>query len=103
MQNCMKLIRDKVGHGNVKSWIQNEFGMPYRSFIYQVREETMRYRDLVKLLNMLELKFEDLKQEVFAPEKKAEKKEEQKKIKKAEKVLEREMKPKKLSELFGAK
>lgn len=68
MQNTLLLIRQKVGHGNVREWINKEFGMDYRTFIYQVREETMRYKDIKKLLSLLDIKFEDLRSDEYTPQ-----------------------------------
>jgi len=92
MQNTLLLIKNKVGHGNVRKWVEDTFGMDYRTFVYQVREETMRYRDILKLLKALDIDFEDLRQNKYSKVKtyvdrqKEEKQAEEEQIPKTEKL-----------------
>jgi hypothetical protein len=98
MKNTILLIKEKKGKGNVVKFVEDEFKMNYRTFVHQIQKGTMRYRDIVRLIDLLGIKFEDLKDyeysEKFDPEKE--------KIKKQIAKL-HEIKPKKLSELIGNK
>lgn len=97
MQNTLLLVKKKVGHGNVRKWVEETFGMDYRTFVYQVREETMRYRDIVKLLKLLDVDFRDLRSNEFSKVKTYMTKQKEEKEQKEEGFPRAE----KLSDVFG--
>ena len=103
MENTLALIRQKLGHGKIKPFIEKELKVKYRTFVYQCENGTVPYKTIILLMDKLGIKFEEFKQKQFTVEiKAAEKKVERKK--EVKKIAEQEIhipQPKKLSSIFG--
>ena len=80
MQNTLALIRIKVGHKKVKSFIEKDLGIKYRTFVYQCENGVVTYKTIKKLLKLLDIKFEDLKEYEFIEERDKKKERKEKKI-----------------------
>ena len=102
MHNITKIIEKKAGKGNVCRWIEEEFGLHRSTFYYKIHNGTLKYREIVRLLDMLDIKFEDLNHmnersyEILKP---AWKKKHEKKME----IRDALPKPEKLSVIFGKK
>lgn len=66
MQNTLSLIRQKLGRGKIKPFIENELGIKYRTFVYQCRHGLVPYRMIRVLVDKLEISFDDFKDYEFS-------------------------------------
>lgn len=66
MQNTLSLIRQKIGRGKIKPFIENELGIKYRTFVYQCRHGLVPYRMIRVLVDKLEISFDDFKDYQFS-------------------------------------
>ena len=101
MKNTLALIKAKVGHGNTKTFIKNELGLTYRTFVYQLKHGLVTYKVIRVIIDKLEISFDDFKDYEYTDTGKVHSQEcrfEKKMLKDLYTV-----KPQKLSDLLGLK
>ena len=108
MQNTLSLIRQKLGQGSIKSFIENELGVKYRTFVYQCEHGLVPYRMIRVIVDKLEISFDDFKDYKFSNVDKV-KSSQGRGVARKEKNIQLAIEnlnipaPKKLSEMFGKK
>lgn len=108
MQNALGIIRQKLGHGKIKNFVENELNVRYRTFVYQCEHGVVPYKTIKLLIDKLDIDFKDFKVYEFndvgksTPLSESASKLDDKKAEKAAEQLEIPM-PMKLSELLGNK
>ena len=101
MKNTLSLIRQKIGHGKITTFVRKELGVNYRTFVYQLSRDMVPYKTIKILLKKLGITFEELRDYKYTPNAHVH----SQKIRQAEESL-RQLhlrKPKKLSELLQGK
>ena len=106
MRNTLTLIRNKLGQGNIRKFIEKDLGMKYRTFVYQCDNGLVHYKTIKALIEKLDIKFEDFKDYEFIDNKEVHSLSERKIINQEKKIKQdiAELnipQPMKLSELLG--
>ncbi len=99
MKNTLALIKAKVGHGNVRTFVKNELGVTYRTFVYQLQHGLVPYKVIRVIIDKLGISFDDFKDYQYTNTGKVHSQEcrfEKKALKDLHTV-----KPKKLSDILG--
>lgn len=61
MTNGLALIRDHVGQGKIISFIENEIGITYRTFVHQCNNNNLTIGTIYIMIDKLDITFEDFK------------------------------------------
>ena len=68
MKNTLALIRDKLGHGHIRKFVEQELHIQYRTFTYQCSRGMVPYKTIVTLLKKLDITFDELKSYKYIPD-----------------------------------
>lgn len=100
MKNTLALLRQKLGHGEVIKFIENDLGTNYRSFVNKIERGTVPYKTIRLIVDKLDINFDEFRDYEFESTENKEVKKEEKKIEKKIEEL-HTPKPQKLSTIFG--
>lgn len=98
MTNGLSLIRDHVGQGKIISFIENEIGITYRTFVHQCNNDNLTIGTIYIMIDKLGIEFSDFKVSIRSQSSAADKAADRKATE-AIKQLEIPL-PQKLSDLF---
>lgn len=98
MTNGLSLIRDHVGQGKIISFIENEIGITYRTFVHQCKNDNLTIGTIYIMIDKLDIEFSDFKVSIRSQSSAADKAVERK-VKEAVEQLEIPL-PQKLSDML---